>query len=113
MSLKRTRSEFEDSCSYDHGFGIITLPCGTSYTGYWKNGLPHGYGIMKCSNSTYDGSWKFGERCGYGKMTYSDGESYVGEWVNDQKCGRGLLTKDGSVLRDGYWIDGEPVDTSE
>lgn len=76
------------------------------YTGEWKDGLPHGYGIHiwldnkgnKQLRNRYVGQWAFGKRNGQGEFYYANGSKYKGEWLNDLKEGMGMMIfEDGSV----------------
>ncbi len=75
------------------GFKTISTP-EYEYTGYFKNGVFHGYGNMIWHDkngclSDYVGFWSNGKRSGYGCMRYADGCIYQGEWTNDKWNGIG------------------------
>jgi len=80
--------------SKPNGEGTITYPAhpGASYTGNWKNGMAHGYGIQKyAEGGGYEGEWKNNKRHGKGTMTWPNGDKYVGDWKNDKAEGEGNL----------------------
>ena len=54
---------------------------GSKYDGDWKNGEPHGIGIMDFSNGAkYEGYWKDGKFHGKGVFSYSNGIIHDGEF---------------------------------
>jgi hypothetical protein len=76
------------------------------YTGEWKDGQPHGFGIHiwldskgnKQLRNRYVGQWAFGKRNGHGEFYYANGSKYKGEWANDLKEGMGtMIFEDGSI----------------
>lgn len=74
--------------SYQTGDGLI------QYTGRWKNGLYEGEGTYQYPNET------------------NDTMIYTGEFHNGKPHGKGKETCDGLIIREGKWIDGVHVDTS-
>lgn len=85
-------SEYKGACKKNlaHGKGIAK---GINvYEGEFKNGYPHGEGIMQYENgATYSGEWKKGERNGVGKyITIVNGKESIieGVWKNDQYIGK-------------------------
>lgn len=67
----------------------IEMPEG-SYTGFVKNGKPHGEGVLLYKDGgKYTGEFKSGKRSGHGEMVEADGSVYVGTYKNDQKSGEG------------------------
>lgn len=92
----------EDTSNWDNCFGTqnwdITYnpdgsinDIGEQYSGEWKNGKPHGYGIYKLSersmhgSGTYEGEFENGKFHGFGKTTTLSGEIYKqGIWENGQ-----------------------------
>lgn len=76
------------------GEGVFVDKIGSTYTGQWKDGLPHGRGVYThgYDGSRYDGFWKKGMRHGLGQMNFPDGSSYVGPWAMDQIWGHGKFT---------------------
>lgn len=82
------------------------LTTNEKYTGEWKDGQPHGFGIHiwldakgnKQLRNRYVGQWAYGKRNGQGEFYYANGSKYKGEWVNDLKEGHGtMIFEDGSV----------------
>jgi len=68
---------------------------GDIYSGYYKNDLKEGNGIMKNKNGEiYEGKLnKNGEIEGKGKMKYNNGYYYEGKWINDNRNDKGILYK--------------------
>ena len=83
-----------------------TIPYdGGEYTGWLKDGLPHGqgsirypvdrssssfYGVLvgrRISDRVYEGEWKNGLKHGYGTITNPDGTVREGYWENDTFIG--------------------------
>jgi hypothetical protein len=47
---------------------------------------------------------------GHGNFTYADGNTYVGEFRDGFRHRVGTLTSaNGTVIREGLWLNGEPV----
>jgi hypothetical protein len=56
---------------------------GASYTGQWRGGLRHGFGVMIWNDSSeFIGQWNYGMPAGYGKFTHVDGDEFEGKWMN-------------------------------
>ena len=63
---------------------LITLDCGITYEGHWKDNVKDGYGIMKWPDgSVYEGEWNNDKFSGVGRLRYGNGDSYEGQWSND------------------------------
>lgn len=78
---------------------------GGEYTGWMRNGLPHGQGTISYSaaertssfydvlirrdvqEKVYEGEWKHGRKHGYGTMIQHDGSTLEGYWENDNYIG--------------------------
>jgi hypothetical protein len=79
------KGERHPTTNQRHGFGIMSYPNGSVYTGNFENDKRHGFG--KCwypeGLGVYTGYWANGKRNGLGKMVYSNGEVYHGEWLSD------------------------------
>ena len=90
------------------GYGTHTNDLGNKYVGYWKDGRNHGEGIQTfAGGNEYVGEFKNG---GYykGTMTYKDGTKYVGEWAGFSYNGQGVLyDANGNILQQGTWSKGE------
>lgn len=84
------------------------------YSGYWKNGEPHGEGKMIFSNNSYCcGIWKNGY-ISEGEFKYSDGRVYKGDFykmhytnlfhITPFRHGYGIIYRnDGSKKFEGLW----------
>ncbi|MBE6708898.1 MAG: hypothetical protein E7578_06625 [Ruminococcaceae bacterium] len=85
------------------------------YTGYMKDGIPHGKGVMTWdSGDCYDGNFVDGARNGYGVYTWASGKRYEGNFVDNMRHGEGTYyDADGSVIYDGLWNNGTFVENSE
>ncbi|MEO6132816.1 MAG: hypothetical protein ABIQ02_13285, partial [Saprospiraceae bacterium] len=63
------------------GTGRLVFDDGSTYTGFFSNGLPDGEGECKFMNGdVYKGLWKNGRPDGHGVYTYSNGLVLNGEW---------------------------------
>jgi hypothetical protein len=89
------------------GFGtMIWSVNGTTYTGQWRNNVPHGNGKFTKSNGqvfeTHEGSWHKGRAHGFGKFIQQSFQgvvlfSYEGKWQFGKKHGKGTeIWQDGS-----------------
>ena len=93
--------DYSGCIQYDrpHGFGEATGVQGLfHYSGDWKNGLPHGKGVLTIGSKTivvFEGEWRDGLRHGYGKQ-YGDGADGV-----EIECFEGLFVKDKFVYGTG------------
>lgn len=80
----------------------------TSYTGDFKNNLPHGKGTLIREGSTYEGHFENGLKTGYGVLTNSS-ISYHGNFEDDQFEGDGIWesSKDDFIMRyEGKFSEG-------
>jgi len=74
-----------------HGFGILKYPNGSRYEGEFKEGVMHGDGTFSHANgSIYSGQYNAGLRHMRGVYTRADGSSYDGEWLGDKMDGSGV-----------------------
>jgi hypothetical protein len=63
-----------------------------TYTGQWKNRLPHGQGELTWDDgSFYDGSFRDGKMAGQGKLVFDNGHVYEGSWLNGKMDGQGKI----------------------
>jgi len=63
-----------------------------SYTGMFKDGLMHGYGIMKLPNKIFEGEFNNNKVTGKFKVTNEiNGETYEGDIVDTKKHGEGVI----------------------
>jgi hypothetical protein len=95
-----------------NGHGTVNCGDGTSYTGEWIDGLPHGSGTLsKLNGGLYVGELECGLFEGQGRMTYSDGRVYHGGWRANKRHGLGSITApNGEIVFDGDWINDVPSD---
>ena len=79
-----------------HGSGIwreSNSPNATTYEGLYFNDKKHGEGIYKWkSGSLYKGNFYNDQRDGYGEMFWIDGSSYKGQWEKGAQRGEGLMS---------------------
>lgn len=88
------------------GAGRVTYSVTGKYTGDWKDGEKHGYGVFVYANgSKYEGEWVRDKR--HGKGTYWVGDKgkarkqYAGDWRDDKRHGMGTC-----FFEDGCRYDG-------
>ena len=75
---------------------------GNEYSGHWKSGRRHGYGMAKYRDGeVFHGDWRRGRRHGHGVLHLANKDVFDGDWDTNQKHGLGVY----------YWADGE-VDIS-
>eukprot|EP00435_Cladocopium_sp_Y103_P031187 s1607_g7.t2 len=68
-----------------NGLGVRVNPDGSSYSGEWKDGFPHGQGEWKAAEpscESYVGEWKRGKKHGFGTMKFNNGDCYEGDWTD-------------------------------
>lgn len=81
-----------------HGRGIMYYSTDDSYNrkyydGDWVNGIREGNGTLVWTNGAkYVGAWKDDCCNGYGVNYYTNGEIYEGNWLNDKRHGKGKIT---------------------
>lgn len=84
--------------------GELMLELGR-YVGEYKNGKPHGRGILYYSSQygikSYDGTWINGVMEGEGTIIWKDGDKYVGNFKNGQKEGYGIYHFANGLLYEG------------
>jgi len=67
-----------------HGAGTLSLPGGTVCKGDWVEGKPLGTAIVYYpSGGIYEGELINGKRNGYGTYTYPNGKKLQGKWENN------------------------------
>lgn len=77
-----------------------------TYTGQWKNKMPHGKGKFKDKyNNTYEGNFKYGYFWGEGNMVVAGYYSYTGEFLISRRHGTGtcLFEKPKGEKYEGQW----------
>ncbi len=89
--------------------GTRTFPTGTQYVGEFKDGKPHGQGVLVWPDGTrYSGDFRNGMRNGKGASTRPDGRQYVGEYREDKPHGVGTLIWADGRKHAGEFRDGRP-----
>lgn len=90
------------------GLGMLYLPDGSKYEGYFKNDEMDGKGrLVNSEGFYYEGEFKNNRANGYGKYANLDGTSYIGFWKDDKQNGYGEeFFSDGSKY-EGNYIDGK------
>lgn len=77
---------------FKSGFGSRWNLDGSSFSGEWLNGVPHGKGCgINFKGDVYQGDWCCGKRKGSGTSVAENGDKYVGQWDNDLPNGKGTL----------------------
>lgn len=81
------------------------------YVGEYKDGLPHGRGILYYSSQygikSYDGTWINGVMDGEGTLILNTGDKYVGKFKDGQANGYGILYYANGKLYEGDWQNNE------
>lgn len=112
---KYVRIVFDDNSLYHgavynsqpSGTGTLTTPDGLHYSGLFKNGKKHGYGVeIKDGGHQYMGEWMDDHWSGQGKLTLSNGTVYEGSFAASMYNGTGTLTKTESYSYEGDWVNG-------
>ncbi len=74
------------------GQGVVTMSCGTVYTGEIDQGLPHGEGTSVDAVSEYTGSFRRGVRRGTGSVRFfKTGASVSGDCWKDDTLTHGVI----------------------
>jgi len=93
-----------------HGHGILYSSVGNMYTGSFVNGVFHGRGTRIWGNGdSFEGEWQNNERNGIGKITWLDGEWYEGEWRDDKRTGKGVYHWPSGNTYTGDFVDGTRI----
>ena len=91
----------------NNGFGACEFANLGSYSGQFKDGLPHGSGKFIYSNGhKYLGEWKKGKKDGIGKYLFPSGVTYEGEFQDDFFDGKGKMIFKDKSYHDGNWKRG-------
>ena len=90
------------------GFGMLYLPDGSRFEGFFKQDEMSGKGrLVNSEGFYYEGDFKNNKANGYGKYVNIDGTSYVGFWHDDKQNGFGEeFFNDGSKY-EGNYIQGK------
>ncbi|MEK7255298.1 MAG: caspase family protein, partial [Bacteroidota bacterium] len=110
-SHSRTLSPSSDCLKGDcnNGYGTYQYPNGNKYVGDFRQGKPHGKGILYLANGNkYLGSWENNWRQGNGKYTFNEGHEYVGSFVKNNFQGKGVMTYANGDQYDGNWQNNQP-----
>ncbi len=85
---------------YDNGY----------YSGFWKDGLKHGYGLYKwdASGGKYIGQWENDKMTGYGVYIAKNEDNIIGEFVDGTLNGFGI-TVTGDEWKQGVFKNGTLV----
>ncbi len=74
----------------NNGYGTVRYENG-SYTGYFKDGYRHGYGVYTWSDGIkFEGNWDRGLQDGMGEMVWPTGEYFFGEYRRGYQDGYGI-----------------------
>lgn len=89
------------------GIGTLTSTNGVYYSGSFKNGKKHGYGVeVDDSGYSYCGDWVDGHWSGQGKLALSCGDVYEGSFTKSLYNGKGILIKTDGYSYNGDWVNG-------
>jgi len=86
------------------GLGILFLPDGSQYEGFFRQDEMSGKGrLINSEGFYYEGEFKNNHANGYGKYVNLDGTSYIGFWRDDMQNGYGEeFFNDGSKYEGNY-----------
>jgi hypothetical protein len=96
---------------WDDCFGTYLYANGNKYVGEWRDDKRNGQGTYTFPNGgEYVGEFRDNMRTGQSTFTYADGDTYVGEFRLGFRHGEGtLMSANGTVIRQGLWLNGDPV----
>ncbi|XP_053324313.1 ALS2 C-terminal-like protein [Spea bombifrons] len=92
------------------GYGICDYADESTYKGYFKDNMRHGFGVLENLNSAtnpfkYTGNWWRDKKSGYGVWENTDkGERYIGMWQDNLKHGPGIVLTDSGKCFQGSFI---------
>ncbi|CAE8614548.1 unnamed protein product [Polarella glacialis] len=95
-----------------NGQGVRTNPDGSTYSGQWKDGFPHGTGEWKAaepSTESFVGEWQRGKKHGFGIMKFANGDCYEGDWFEGKFQDRGKYIYANKDEFMGLWEKGVKV----
>jgi len=78
--------------SIPHGVGTSKHPDGIWYEGTWENGKKEGQGILQLHGLFYEGDMRANSFHGVGKCTFANGDEYEGEFFMNKLQGEGTYT---------------------
>ena len=88
--------------AWDSCFGQSVFPNGDVYSGFWKDGLMHGFGIYQYFNGNrYIGEFNRHSREGVGAYVVKNKSLFVGNYKNDKRNGVGINFSEEAVLEWG------------
>jgi len=104
----------------ENGNGQYDFDNGSTYTGEFEDGKPHGrgtlyfYEINDFNEREYVGDFRYGRYDGVGKLEFISTNptidnkklTYIGEFKEGKRNGRGILTDSYGNKYDGYFKDG-------
>lgn len=78
-----------------------------TFKGQWKDGVPHGLGILHHEDTRrYEGEFREGEVDGYCVEYHEDGSRYEGQWYCGNPSGQGISFRADGGVYEGEWKDG-------
>ena len=81
-----------------------------SYTGQFKKGQMHGYGVyQKDGGNTYEGQWRDDEMCGEGTLVFANKDRFQGIFVDGKQHGAGRYFPKHGDSWTGVWDKGSLV----
>lgn len=90
------------------GFGILILPDGSQYEGFFSKDEMSGKGrIINSEGFYYEGEFKNNRANGYGKYINLDGTTYVGFWLDDKQNGFGEEFFNDESKYEGNYVNGK------
>ena len=116
--IRRNQNVYLGEADYGIRFGrgaYIFGKEGTTYIGYWDNGLQFVKGKVFDKNNklVFEGEYKKGNREGKGVYNYEGGEQYDGMFVNGLREGKGVFTWSDGLKWEGIFknddLNGEGV----
>lgn len=91
--------------SLPDGYGTWTGTDGSTYRGFWKNGMRDGQGTANSADSSYQGSFQNDVQSGYGILRKGDSTVYAGQWRDGKRQGMGTTTDRRGRRITGVWAD--------
>lgn len=89
------------------GRGIFYYANGNKYIGFWLKNQRHGEGKLVYSNGNiYSGKFSQDRINGFGSMIYKSGDKYVGDWKNEQPNGNGTFYYASGERYEGEFLKG-------